>query len=164
VSPIDGLGEDYLFSMHMLQHILLGDIAPVFLLLALSRVIMRPATRRLVAVERALGASRIRSPGSALWFGLIYLWHIPALYGAAIDSESFTRHRARVLLHRRRRALVASDPAGADATADAGHVAVCVYRRGEAGPCGTRPVPDVVDERCLRALRDRAADLGPDSR
>ena len=33
VSPIDGLGEDYLFSMHMLQHILLGDIAPVFLLL-----------------------------------------------------------------------------------------------------------------------------------
>ena len=27
VSPIDGLGEDYLFSMHMLQHILLGERA-----------------------------------------------------------------------------------------------------------------------------------------
>ena len=50
VSPIDGLGEDYLFSMHMLQHILLGDLAPVLLLLALSRVIMRPATRRLLPI------------------------------------------------------------------------------------------------------------------
>jgi putative membrane protein len=88
VSPIDGLGEDYLFSMHMLQHILLGDIAPVFLLLALSRVIMRPATRRLVAVERALGRFAHPLTGLLLWFALIYLWHIPALYDAAIESEA----------------------------------------------------------------------------
>src|SRR3954453_14195067 len=27
VSPIDALGEQYLFSMHMTQHILIGDIA-----------------------------------------------------------------------------------------------------------------------------------------
>jgi cytochrome c oxidase assembly factor CtaG len=87
VSPIDGLGEDYLFSMHMLQHILIGDIAPVFLLLALSRVIMRPATRRLVGVERALGRFAHPLTGLFLWFGLIYLWHIPALYDAALDSE-----------------------------------------------------------------------------
>jgi putative membrane protein len=87
VSPIDGLGEDYLFSMHMLQHILLGDLAPVLLLLALSRVIMRPATRRLVRVERALGRFAHPLTGLFLWFGLIYLWHIPALYDAAIDSE-----------------------------------------------------------------------------
>ena len=88
VSPIDGLGEDYLFSMHMLQHILLGDIAPVFLLLALSRVIMRPATRRLVAVERALGRFAHPLTGLFLWFGLIYLWHIPALYDAAAASPA----------------------------------------------------------------------------
>ena len=60
VSPIDGLGEDYLFSMHMLQHILLGDLAPVFLLLALSRVIMRPATRRLCRSSAHSAGSRIR--------------------------------------------------------------------------------------------------------
>ncbi len=87
VSPLDGLGEDYLFSMHMLQHILLGDIAPVFLLLALSRVIMRPATRRLVRVERTLGRLAHPLTGLFLWFGLIYLWHIPALYDAAAESE-----------------------------------------------------------------------------
>ena len=42
MSPIDGLGEDYLFSAHMVQHVLLGDIAPLLILLGLSRVIMRP--------------------------------------------------------------------------------------------------------------------------
>src|SRR5207253_2935765 len=29
VSPLDGLGENYLFSAHMAQHVLLGDIAPL---------------------------------------------------------------------------------------------------------------------------------------
>ena len=85
VSPIDALGEDYLFSAHMLQHVLLGDIAPLLILLGLSRVIMRPATRRLVRVERALG--RLASPvvGIAIWLSIMYLWHIPALYDAATE-------------------------------------------------------------------------------
>ena len=86
VSPIDALGEDYLFTMHMSQHILLGDIAPLLLLLALSRVIMRPATRRFNALERRLG--RLAHPLTfiVLWFALLYLWHVPALYEAAIES------------------------------------------------------------------------------
>ena len=86
VSPIDALGEDYLFTMHMSQHILLGDIAPLLLLLALSRVIMRPATRRFVAIERRLG--RLANPLTfiVIWFGLLYFWHIPVMYEAAIRS------------------------------------------------------------------------------
>jgi cytochrome c oxidase assembly factor CtaG len=85
VSPIDDLGEQYLFSMHMTQHILLGDIAPLLLLLALSRVIMRPATRRLQSVERRLG--RFASPVTfiLLWLALLYFWHIPTLYDAALE-------------------------------------------------------------------------------
>jgi putative membrane protein len=84
-SPLDGLGEDYLFSAHMLQHVLLGDIAPLLLLLALSRVIMRPATRRLIRVERALGPFAHPLTGLALWLVLMYVWHIPALYDAALE-------------------------------------------------------------------------------
>lgn len=85
-TPLDGLGEDYLFSAHMLQHVLLGDLAPALLLLSLSRVILRPVTRRLMNVERALG--RLASPwtGIALWIGLMYLWHIPAMYDAALRN------------------------------------------------------------------------------
>ena len=87
-TPLDGLGEDYLFSAHMLQHVLLGDIAPALLLLSLSRVIMRPVTRRLMSVERALG--RLASPwtGIALWIGLMYLWHVPAMYEAALRNPA----------------------------------------------------------------------------
>lgn len=87
-SPIDGLGSDYLFSAHMLQHVLLGDIAPLLLLLALSRVIMRPATRRLQRVEQALGPLAHPLTGLALWLCLMYLWHVPALYEAAIESPA----------------------------------------------------------------------------
>ena len=83
-TPLDGLGEDYLFSAHMLQHVLLGDIAPALLLLSLSRVILRPVTRRLMSVERALGPLASPWTGIALWIGVMYLWHIPALYEAAI--------------------------------------------------------------------------------
>ena len=85
-SPIDGLGEDYLFTAHMTQHVLLSDIAPLLLLLALSRVIMRPLTRRLIAVERRLGRLAHPATGIALWVVLLYLWHIPALYEGAIRS------------------------------------------------------------------------------
>jgi len=86
VTPVDGLGGTYLFSAHMVQHVLLGDIAPLLLLLSLSRVMLRPVTRRLVRVERALGP--FASPVTAifLWLGIMYLWHIPALYDAAIES------------------------------------------------------------------------------
>jgi len=86
ISPIDALGERYLFSAHMTQHVLLGDIAPALVLLALSRVILRPVTRRLVRVERALGP--LAHPGAALvvWFALVYFWHIPALYVAALEN------------------------------------------------------------------------------
>jgi putative membrane protein len=86
VSPLDGLGEDYLFSAHMLQHVLLGDIAALLLLLSLSRVIMRPATRRLTRVERALGPFAHPLTGLAIWLIVMYLWHVPALYDAAVEN------------------------------------------------------------------------------
>jgi putative membrane protein len=86
VTPIDGLGEDYLFSAHMVQHVLLGDIAPLLLLLSLSRVMLRPVTRRLVGLERALGPLASPVTAIALWLGIMYLWHIPALYDAAVES------------------------------------------------------------------------------
>jgi putative membrane protein len=85
VSPIDGLGEDYLFSAHMVQHVLLGDIAPLLLLLGLSRALMRPATRRLAGIERRLGPLASPVTGILLWLGLMYLWHVPALYDAAAE-------------------------------------------------------------------------------
>jgi putative membrane protein len=84
VTPVDGLGEDYLFSAHMFQHVLLGDVAPLLLLLSLSRVILRPVTRRLMGFERALGPFASPITAIFIWLGTMYLWHVPALYDAAI--------------------------------------------------------------------------------
>ena len=64
----------------------LGDIAPALLLLSLSRVIMRPATRRLHKVERMLGPFASPWTGIALWLIFMYGWHIPALYDAALEN------------------------------------------------------------------------------
>src|SRR5918999_6102845 len=85
VTPVEGLGEDYLFSAHMVQHVLLGDIAPLLLLLSLSRVMMRPVTRRLMAIERRLGRLAHPVTGLVAWLVLMYVWHIPALYDAALE-------------------------------------------------------------------------------
>jgi putative membrane protein len=85
VSPIDRLGEERLFSMHMVQHLLLADLAPILLLLGLSRAMLRPAVRRLRPVEEALGP--IAHPAVALvaYVGLMWLWHVPAMYDLAVD-------------------------------------------------------------------------------
>jgi len=51
VSPVDRLAEQ-LFTMHMVQHLLLLDVAPILVLLGFTRVLLRPVTRRLQTVER----------------------------------------------------------------------------------------------------------------
>src|SRR5204863_7674658 len=58
------------------------------MLLALSRVIMRPLTRRLQSVERALGPLAHPACALVLWLGLIYFWHVPALYDAALNHSA----------------------------------------------------------------------------
>ena len=86
ITPISTLGDEYIFSGHMVQHILLGDLAPLLLLLSLSRVIMRPATRRLVGIEKRLG--RLAHPITFIvaWLVMVYAWHIPAMYDLALES------------------------------------------------------------------------------
>jgi len=84
-SPLDRLGEERLFTAHMVQHLLLADLAPILLLLGLSRTMLRPAVRRLRPVEERLGP--LTHPGVALaaYVGLMWLWHVPAMYDLALE-------------------------------------------------------------------------------
>jgi putative membrane protein len=86
VSPVDSAG-DQLMVMHMLQHILLLDIAPILLILGLNKVLLRPVTRRLHAIERKAGP--IAHPAFAVvaYAGLMWLWHVPALYDVALRNS-----------------------------------------------------------------------------
>jgi cytochrome c oxidase assembly factor CtaG len=84
ISPVDRLGEQ-LASMHMVQHLLVVDIAAILLTLGLTRHILRPITRRIHRIERAAG------PFASPWFALaayvaaMWFWHIPAAYDAAFE-------------------------------------------------------------------------------
>ncbi len=82
VSPLDSLG-DQMMVMHMAQHMLLLDLAPILLILGLTKVLLRPVTRRFRAVERRAGF--LAHPAFAVIFyaGVLWLWHVPALYDQA---------------------------------------------------------------------------------
>jgi cytochrome c oxidase assembly factor CtaG len=87
MSPIDRLGEQA-FVMHMAQHMLLLDAAPVLLVVALTKVILRPATRRLTRLERAVGPLAHPSIAVFLYVGVMWAWHVPALYDAALEHPA----------------------------------------------------------------------------
>ena len=83
VTPIHSLGEQ-LFSFHMLQHVLLGDLAPLALLAGLTGPILRPVLAFLYRL-RALANPFVALP---LWAVNLYLWHLPYLYDAAVRHDS----------------------------------------------------------------------------
>ncbi|MCW3063511.1 MAG: Cytochrome c oxidase caa3-type, assembly factor CtaG-related protein [Solirubrobacterales bacterium] len=82
ISPIDRLAEQ-LLVMHMVQHLLLLDIAPILVIVGLTKVLLRPITRRVHALERRAGF--LAHPAFAVVFyaGAMCVWHIPALYDVA---------------------------------------------------------------------------------
>ncbi len=86
VGPLDALGDRYLFSAHMLEHVMLLVVVPPLLLLGLP-----PATaRRIVAWPPAAAVeSVLRRPAVAWLTGIVtlYAWHLPALYNAALAHE-----------------------------------------------------------------------------
>jgi putative membrane protein len=82
VSPVDSIGEERLFSAHMAQHLLIGDLAPLLLALGLSGPLLRPLLApRIVQRARALTHPLVALP---LWAANLWLWHLPRLYDAAL--------------------------------------------------------------------------------
>lgn len=68
-------------SAHMLQHVLIGDLVPLALVLSLRGPLL------LFAVPRPLGRMVARVgpvPALAFWVLSLGLWHVPAIYQAAL--------------------------------------------------------------------------------
>lgn len=82
ISPIDPLGDEYLFSAHMLQHLLLILIVPPLLILGLpaDRVLRWRQYNLVRRAEAILGRSSVAWISNML---MMTIWHIPALYNAA---------------------------------------------------------------------------------
>lgn len=82
-TPIDTISDEYLDSVHMLQHVLLGFIGPPLMLLGLSPRM----AGRLMRVP-ALRAITEPVPAQVIGGAVMVIWHIPALYDATLRSES----------------------------------------------------------------------------
>ena len=82
ISPVDPLGDQYLFSAHMLQHLLLILVVPPLLILGLTpeRVTLWLRNSSIRRVENILGKPSIAWSSNML---MMVVWHVPALYNAA---------------------------------------------------------------------------------
>lgn len=86
VSPVDTIGETRLFSVHMLQHLLLGDVAALLLVLGLDGRLLRPLLQiRVVHRLRVLAHPLVALP---LWAANFSVWHVPALFDAALRNDA----------------------------------------------------------------------------
>ncbi|HZU11902.1 MAG TPA: cytochrome c oxidase assembly protein [Chloroflexota bacterium] len=85
ISPLDAVGDESLFSAHMVQHLLLAALWPVLILVALTPWMVRP-----VFTGPLRGPFRfLTHPVAAIaLFNLdIYLWHFPYLYDLTLQNE-----------------------------------------------------------------------------
>jgi cytochrome c oxidase assembly factor CtaG len=87
ISPVDALA-DQLFALHMVQHVLLLDVAPVLLMLSLTKGLLRPATRRLQRLERAAGPLAHPAFAVVAYVAVMWIWHVPKLYDAALEHPA----------------------------------------------------------------------------
>ena len=92
VSPIHSIGEDDLLSVHMLQHVMIGDLGLALAIAALRGPLLvfmlPPQVLAPLARSRPLRTALttlLRPPVAfALWAANLAVWHVPRIYDTAI--------------------------------------------------------------------------------
>lgn len=94
ISPLDVIGEQYLLSAHMLQHVSIADAGPALLVVAvrgpllfflLPAFVLGPLAR-FRPLRRFLHGLTRPEIAVILWMTVIAVWHVPGLYESALDS------------------------------------------------------------------------------
>ena len=81
LTSLDSASQELLY-MHMVEHLLLGDVAALLIVLGLTGPVIAPILKiKLFDRLRALSHPAIAFP---LWTIDLYVWHIPVLYQAAL--------------------------------------------------------------------------------
>lgn len=85
--PLHSLSDDYLFSAHMVQHMLIMMLAPPFLILGvppwlISKALERPGVYKV---------ARFLTNPLVAWvaYNVVFIgWHLPAMYNAALVNHT----------------------------------------------------------------------------
>jgi putative membrane protein len=96
LSPLDPIGDRYLLSAHMMQHVLLSDIAPALIVLGLRAPILPLGLSREALLAVAPGGksgrvlARLTSPWLAvpLWMLATWIWAIPSVFDFAAQHSA----------------------------------------------------------------------------
>jgi putative membrane protein len=84
VSPIGHIADELLF-VHMIEHLLMADIAALLLVLGVTGPVLAPVLRiRVFDRLRVLAHPLVALP---LWAVDLYVWHLPGLYQAALRHQ-----------------------------------------------------------------------------
>ena len=82
--PLANVAEEIVVA-HMVQHLLIGDLAALFVVLGLTGPVLQPLlAKRPFSWLRVLGNPLVALP---LWALNLYLWHLSTLYDGVLDSS-----------------------------------------------------------------------------
>ena len=86
--PFDGLADQVLMP-HIIQHIIIGDVASLLIVIGLTGPILQPLLR----IRATRGLRQLSHPlvALALWAVDLYASHIPLLYHSRSATTSFMR-------------------------------------------------------------------------
>ena len=86
-SPLDPLGENFLFSAHMIQHNILMYICPLFVLLGLPKQLVDQFLSKQPILESCLRFLTHPIIAGLLFTFVFSFWHVGAFYEAAIRDK-----------------------------------------------------------------------------
>jgi putative membrane protein len=96
VGPLDELADEKLLSAHMAQHVLIGDVGPALMILAvrgpllvflLPAAVLAPLARN-SRVRTVLGTLLRPRVAFTLWAANLAFWHIPYMYDLALGHQN----------------------------------------------------------------------------
>jgi cytochrome c oxidase assembly factor CtaG len=86
-SPLDTVGDTYLFSAHMVQHLLLSLFAPPLIIIGLPAWLFQPLLRHRVTFT--IGKWLTNPVFTAVIFSAnLWIWHAPLLYNATLANPT----------------------------------------------------------------------------
>lgn len=87
VSPLDELGDSYLFSAHMVQHLCLTILGPPLLLLGTPEWMVKPVLQNKV-IFKVANVLTYPVVAFVLYNADFWLWHAPPLYNATLENQT----------------------------------------------------------------------------
>ncbi|HEX3512306.1 MAG TPA: cytochrome c oxidase assembly protein [Solirubrobacteraceae bacterium] len=85
LSGLGGESQELLYA-HMIEHLLLGDIAALLIVLGLTGPLLAPVLR--IGIFDRLRALAHPAVAFPLWALDLYLWHLPVFYEAALRHDA----------------------------------------------------------------------------